>query len=113
VGFVAFFLIVPPLFAVAILLLGPGKGDARGLEVRVEGLSSLGRWAWALLPMAVFVWVAEVVVILILSGGLTRSFGRVGDAVIAGVAVTRVRSHRCCLTSSVASPHIEAGGGRT
>ena len=77
-GLVMSFLVGSVVCAVVVLRAGRREGDGQGLT----------RWAWALLPLSVVMFVLEFAVLDVVTEDGARSFGDVGDVVVQAAAIT-------------------------
>ena len=77
-GLVMSILIGSIVCAVVVLRAGRREGDGQGLT----------RWAWALLPLSLVMFVLEFAVLDVVTEDGARSFGHVGDVVVQGAAIT-------------------------
>jgi len=77
-GLVMSILIGSIVCAVVILRAGRRQGDDQGLS----------RWAWALLPLSVVMFVLEFAVLDVVTEDGARSFGDVGEVVVQVAAIT-------------------------
>jgi hypothetical protein len=77
-GLVMSILIGSIVCAVVVLRAGRREGDGQGLT----------RWAWALLPLSLVMFVLEFAVLDVVTEDGARSFGDVGDMVVEVAAIT-------------------------